>query len=43
MSAFNVLKTNHFMLGIDFHDALIPPEPEPGPTGARASAARPSR
>ena len=31
MSAFNVLKPNHFMLGIDFHDALIPPEPKPIP------------
>ena len=31
MSAFNVLKTNHFMLGIDFHDALIPTIPKPVP------------
>lgn len=31
MSAFNVLRTNHFMMGIDFHDALIPPEPKPIP------------
>lgn len=29
MSAFNVLKPNHFMLGIDFHDALVPPDPQP--------------
>jgi hypothetical protein len=31
MSAFNVLKPNHFMLGLDFHDALIPPDPKPIP------------
>src|SRR4051812_18016860 len=31
MSAFNVLKPNHFMLGVDFHDALIPPDPKPIP------------
>jgi len=31
MSAFNVLKPNHFMLGLDFHDALIPPSPKPIP------------
>jgi hypothetical protein len=25
MSAFNVLRPNHFMLGIDFHDAIVIP------------------
>ena len=31
MSAFNILKPNHFMFGIDLHDAVIPPSPTPIP------------